>query len=326
MTLPYPYEGLGVFSPKAFSFSIARKQLSQGSGGSLGLRILGPNGQLVDATDVSVELYRDTDFDETNNYEDEHPYGDSIRTWSTAEVAHEETGVYSVDLTPTLTAERGNYAAVWTYTVDGSPLTFTDHLQVIEPMPTYDNLREEEKAVVEQVSWMLADLFDSTNGGPHLQEPFQTHFGYERIAQLLHLGATRINVTSIPVTNYGVGEGSSKFPEILQPFLVLGTYLEVVRHLVRSYVEQPNFVGMNVTYTDRRDYLQRWQSVLADEKRDFDKALVQAKRKLLGLGRGALLVSGGIYGGGARGWFKGMYAAQTRSMRFYPYASTIIRR
>lgn len=322
---PYPYEGLGVFSPKVHSFSILRRQLSQGTGGNLGLRILDREGNLTDATDVSIILYRDIDFDGSNAFEDEHPYGETVEAWLPDEVTREEKGVYSVPLTPAMTAERGNYAAVWTYTVGDEALTYTEHLQVIEYMPTYDVLRDSEKAVVQQVSFMLGDLFDSTNGGPNLAENFQTHFGFERIAQLMHLASTRINTTGIPVTSYGVGPGTTAFPREISGFLTIGTYLEVVRHFMRSYVEQPQFAGMNVTYTDRRDYLQRWQTILQSELPSFEKSLIHAKRKLLGLGRGSLLVSGGIYG--RSGFFRpGTYAAQTRSMRFYPAAPAIVTR
>jgi hypothetical protein len=49
-----------------------------------------------------------------------------------------------------------------------------------------------------------------------------------------------------------------------------------------------------------------------------------SKRALLSLGRGSLLVSGGIYGGGARGLYvPGLFAAMTRSMRFYPAAPSV---
>jgi hypothetical protein len=77
---------------------------------------------------------------------------------------------------------------------------------------------------------------------------------------------------------------------------------------------------MQVTYTDRRDYNERWYRVLEEETPSYEKAIKMAKRSLLNLGRGSLLVAGGIYGGGMKGGFfiPGLYAAQTRSLRFYP--------
>ena len=65
--------------------------------------------------------------------------------------------------------------------------------------------------------------------------------------------------------------------------------------------------------------------MLADEKPDYDKAVKMSKRSLLSLGRGSLLVAGGIYGGGTRGsmYVPGLFAAMTRSMRFYPAAPSV---
>lgn len=64
--------------------------------------------------------------------------------------------------------------------------------------------------------------------------------------------------------------------------------------------------------------------MLADEKPEFTSAVKMAKRSLLNLGRGSLLVSGGIYGGSARGFYvPGIYASQTRAFRFYPAAPAV---
>ena len=104
--------------------------------------------------------------------------------------------------------------------------------------------------------------------------------------------------------------------------VTIGLYLETVRHLIRSYVEQPSFQNQQINYTDRRDYMTRWQSILQEEGRDFGKQLALAKRTLMGLGGGSLLVSGGIYGSG-RGVFKGVYGMQTRSARFWPAAPVV---
>jgi len=67
--------------------------------------------------------------------------------------------------------------------------------------------------------------------------------------------------------------------------------------------------------------------MLAEETESYEKAIKMAKRSLLNLGRGSLLVAGGIYGGGMKGGFfvPGLYSAQVRSFRFYPasFAVTI---
>jgi len=323
MTAPSPYQGLGVFSPKVNSFSIARKQISQNGAGVLGLRIVGTDGTLVDATGVAVIIYLDPDFDETNAFPDENPLGTELADYTGTQVVREGQGVYSVQIGQDISKDRGNLTAVWSYTVEGHSFLYTDYLQVIEHMPHYDLLREDEKDIVEQVTWMFADLFDSTNGGPNLTENFQTHFGYERIAQLMKFAMIRINTQGVPLMNFGVGEGDTRLPDQFTGLMVMATYLEVMLHFVRSYVEQPDFKGMAVTYTDRRDYYQRWKQLYDDEKRNFDKQLIYAKRKFLSLGSGSLLVAGGIFGGAGRYFRSGTYSAQLRSQRFYPYASAV---
>ena len=40
--------------------------------------------------------------------------------------------------------------------------------------------------------------------------------------------------------------------------LEFATYIETIKHLKRSYVEQPDWQGVTVARADRRDYLQRW--------------------------------------------------------------------
>ena len=331
MTQPHPYQGLGTFSPKVRSSSVVRKQVSQNGAGELGLRIVGPNSELTDADTVSLTLYRDADFDNTNAYEDEHPYGDVIRQWAADEIGHEDTGLYWVQIGPRETAERGALAAVWTYTVGSETISYTDYLEVREYMPTFDALAPHEKVIVEQVSWMFADLFDSTNGGPHLMEPFQSHFNFERIAQLMGVAVNRMNTQGVPLMGWELGipgttgQQGAKMPDNMDGLLMMGTYLEVLLHLSRSYIEQPIFSGMNVTYTDRRSYSQEWKRMYDDEKRAWDRNLVFAKRQFLGLGRGSLIVAGGIYG--RRGHLRsGTYAMQLRAFRFYPISSVILKR
>ena len=324
MTAPYPYGGLGTFSPKLRSFSVVRQQLSQGGAGRLGINVIGADRKPVDADGVAVEIFLSRDFDEyeyTNEderqtYALDNPIGESLKVISGEDIKHESEGVYSVDIGPPLTQDRGNLTAVWTYTVDGNPFTFHDRLRITEPMPLVDSLADFERYTLEQVTWMLGDLFDSTEGGPNLVENFQTHFNAERIAQLMTVAVHRINITGPPAGSFGVGGMGKPLPGFLHGVLTMATYVEVLRHFVRSYVEQPLYQGSRSIYTDRRDYMTRWASVLAEEKRDLDEAIKIAKRQLLGLGGGALLVAGGVYGrGGFHG--HGLWAAQVRGHRFY---------
>jgi hypothetical protein len=89
-------------------------------------------------------------------------------------------------------------------------------------------------------------------------------------------------------------------------------------------VEIPAFPGTNVTFVDRRDYFQRWQTIYQTDWPEYQQMVRNFKVGQLDLGRGALLVAGGIYGGSALGVFQaGLYSSQVRSMRFYPAAPAI---
>jgi hypothetical protein len=82
---------------------------------------------------------------------------------------------------------------------------------------------------------------------------------------------------------------------------VQATLLAVIRHLMRSYVEQPAPQGANIVYQDRRDYLQRWEEIYKIEEEFFKYVLALWKRQFLHLGTGSLLVhskAGRLYGPG----------------------------
>lgn len=250
--------------------------------------------------------------------------GDLVIDVGASEITRDDKGKFHFDIGPAHTGQRGTLVAEWSYSVGGAAFTFGDDMQILEQMPNYEALNEGTKLLVEQGSWFFADLFDSTTGGPWLNENFQTHFTYDRMAFLLRQATMKFNVTGYPVTQYGVGQGDRAIPSNYTDIILWGLKLEAIRHLITSYTEQPDFRNMATTYTDRRDYTQRWREVWADEKPDYEKAVKMAKRSLLRLGRGSLLVSGGIYGGSARTMYvPGLFTAMTRSMRFYPAAPSV---
>lgn len=315
--------GVGVYSPKIRDQALVRKFISRNGYGYVGISITGPDRKEVNADPGTIHLgvwFNDV----SDEYEPSNPWGTQIIDVGASEIVHEDKGKYHYDIGPEHTQYRGVLTAKWTYEVNGVELTFLDHLQILGEMPLYETLTNNERIGIEQVSWMIGDLFDSTDGGPWLTENFQTHFDYERLAQMQKLALYRINMTAWPVTYYDTGKGANNCPPAFNPLLVFGTYLEVVRHLRDSYTEIPLFQQMNVTYTDRRDYMGRWNQIFQEEWPEYKHMITMAKRKLLNLGRGALLVAGGIYGGNAMGLFQvGTYASQVRSWRFYPAAPAL---
>jgi len=321
--MPTEPSGQSIFTPKILDQSLVRKFVSQYGRGYVAIDIRTPDGSVdPDAGTLHLNVWFNDPGTQVPVTSD--PRGLLVLDLGPDDLHRADTGKYDYEIGPAHTSERGALTVEWSYEVNGAAFTYGDHLQILGQMPLYETLKPAEKLVVEQVSWMLGDLFDSTEGGPYLIEPFQTHFDYERIAQLQALAVTRLNTTAQPVTYWGVGGSGAVVPRNFTGLVVLGTYYEVVRHLIRSYTEIPAKVGVNVNYLDRRDYSARWQSILATELPEFLRMVKLAKRDLLNLGRGSLLVAGGLYGGNATGIFvAGAYVAHTRAFRFYPAAPAV---
>lgn len=317
-----PIVGPEVYSQKLVSSAKVRKFISQNSRGYMALSVQDPSGNPVDPADGTVTLrvwFNNLDGTATD------PRGTVVINATTGTgITRDDVGKFHYDIGPAYTAQRGTLTAEWAYEVDGTDFAFNDDMQIQEQMPFYDNMREDAKLLVEQATWFFGDLFDSTTGGPWLTENFQTHFDYNRIAFLMGQGLMKLNVIGYPVTSYGVGIDDPKIPGNFAQLTLWATKLEVIRHLIMSYTEQPAYPNTATTYTDRRDYAERWRAVVEEEKPEFTSAVKMAKRSLLRLGRGSLLVGGGIYGGSARGFYvPGIYAAQTRAFRFYPAAPAV---
>lgn len=322
--MSYP-TGIAVYTPKLANEALVRKFVALNGQGYVAINIWNGTAEVdPDPGTLSLQVwYADPtlEFPATND-----PRGTQIINVDSTAINKVDTGKYDYAIGPTYTGQRGVLTAIWTYQVNGEQYTFTDYLQILDQMPTYDRLGEGDRSIVEQVSWMIGDLFDSTTGGPHLIDEFQTHFDYERIAQLAQVATTRFNYIGFPVTTYEFGaSATSATGGQFSGLLVIGTYLEIVRHLMRSYVEIPIWQQMNVTYEDRSQYQQRWTAIFDSEWPDYQKMVMMAKRQLLQLGRGSLLLAGGIFGpGGGRGLFlfSPMNAA-LRAFRFYPAAPAI---
>lgn len=240
----------------------------------------------------------DPDGDVTLTFVHEGPEGPvSVFSRVTEKVA---VGTYETTLTSEETATPGLYTLIWTYILDGVEQEYRTYAEVGQSAPDFDRLSPGMKEIVDSVWIRLADLFDHPTGGPHLQTYFQTHFGRGRIAQLLRIAVGRLNTMSQPFQTYTLedGEGGGKFPiATWGPLLETATWIEVLKHLRRSYVEQPTFMGSGtVSRLDRRDYMQRWGEILQEEEDMFRGQLETFKIANMGLGRPAVLVSGGVYG------------------------------
>lgn len=319
MTSPNVPSGVFVASPKSYYHSITRKQIARYSSQILGLVIQGlVNGEVVsispDPNSIMLQLDGQTDPNTQN------PPGDlTLTATESTGIMRNTDGTVTYFLQPSQITGYLFITATWSYTVQGSLFNYVDYYQVVDPMPIYESLTQTQQQAVEQTNWMIGDLYDSTEGGPHLMEEFQSKFGYERLAQLLLIACQHLNYTSIPLTYFVIGsQQGQQLPDKWIGILQWAHYIEVLKHLVRSYTEQPSIEGgPQVAFTNRRDYLQRWQSILQEEEPDFKHAVRMFKRKQLNLGSGAYLVAGGIFGS-AEGFFRSSYSATARAARFGP--------
>ena len=321
--MPVSPTGEFIYSPSLRQTSVVRKQISRFGIDKIGIRITGVSGVVdADASTVHLDIYQESNFDDLD------PIGPLIITADEGvDIDHPEVGVYTYTITPPVTNIVCLLKAVWSYKVGGVNLTYTEYLQIRDPMPTYDGFSDAEKGAVQLIINLFADSYDSTTGGPHLIEEFQTKFTNERIAQLLNWAVQKMNMSKQPITNWVLSSPgvAGTFPTNWWGLLIMGGYLEVMRHLIRSYVEQPDIRNADVAYLDRRDYLSRWQSVLQMEQQEYDQMLTLVKRKMMALGSTSMLVSGGIFGGSGSGglFVAGAYAAATRAFRFYPAAPSV---
>jgi hypothetical protein len=185
---------------------------------------------------------------------------------------------------------------IWTYALAGVVQEYIAPIEVGLTSPAYEALGVGFRGIVESVVFRFGDLFDSPMGGPHLQVYFQTHFGRGRLAQLLQVAVGKLNTIAQPHQTYSLDESNpfpfAKWGAILDQAL----FVQAIRHLIRSYVEQPSVEGVTVARMDRRDYMQRWQEVLTIEQDDLDQQLETFKIAHMGLGRPRVMVSGGLYG------------------------------
>lgn len=234
---------------------------------------------------------------------------------------HNDVGDYSSSFSSAETSVPGSYTLVWTYALAGQPQYYESGIEVGPAAPSYDGLVPDMKDLVEQTVLRLADLIDSPGGGPNLTTYVQSKFGRGRIAELMRIALGRMNTISQPFSTFTLdGQGGAQFP-VAQwgPLLGSLTWIETLKHLIRSYTEQPQFIGSgNVSRLDRRDYVQRWRDVLMDEEKAAKSQLDTFKIAQMGLGRPAVLISGGVYGRYGPTRMAGSVAARPRYWtRFY---------
>lgn len=225
-----------------------------------------------------------------------HNYANDATVFTRAFTGTVSLGVYRLILSSVETATPGLWYIIVTYNLGGIPQTYRIDIEIpVSTSSVYESLTNEARGVVDSVWWRFADMFDSALGGPHLKEYAQSNFGRETLGQLYTLALNHLNTSAQPTQSFSVLANDFPFAQF-GGLLELGVYIEAIKHLIRSYVEQPEAMNVTTARLDRRDYMQRWADVLAIELDDYKRQLAVFKMYFLGLGNSAVLISGGLWG------------------------------
>jgi hypothetical protein len=244
--------------------------------------------------------------------------GDGTQSQAASYTAdHVATGLFRVTPSSQDTGQPSDAALVWSYSYQGMPQQYVSPLVIGPANPHYDRLPWMMKDEIELCWARFADCADSPSGGPNISATpyFQAHWSRGRMAQMAEIAIGKINGSSQPYSRYSLdGHSGPMFPvRAWGGLLQAQTFVESVRHLIRSYNEQPLLAGGGgITRLDRRDYTDRWRETLRDEEPDLKNMLDMFKIRHMGLGNPRVLVSGGTYGRYAPTRIAGSVAARPR--------------
>lgn len=261
-----------------------RQYVSQWAPDTIGLHLV-QNGNPIDADGtVTVSLLNE----------------DTGVNIFTRAATHNALGDYSVTLASVESGTPGAYIITWNYLIATVPQYFETGIEIGPASPAYDGLAPDFKQIVENIWIRMADMIDSPGGGPNLTTYLaQSKFNRGRISQLLKIALGRLNTVAQPYATFTLdGVGGTTFPTAQWGSLLeSAAWIEVCKHLSRSYTEQADFVGGgNVTRLDRTKYAQYWRDIMRDEESVVRGQLDTFKIAQMGLGRPAVLISGGVYG------------------------------
>lgn len=134
----------------------------------------------------------------------------------------------------------------------------------------------------------LEDCFDSEHGGPWLRDMTKANFDRSKLVDFIPDVLLDINVQQ-PMTQYT----EASFPWTERDggaFFGYGLFIATLKHLMRSYTEQPNVMNSSVGYFDRTRYQQAWAAIYAIELPEWQRVRELWKRSELDISRGSLLV------------------------------------
>lgn len=192
------------------------------------------------------------------------------------------------------TTQVGHYTGMATFRTENGRKSCPVDFETIDPFDEHIGEPSPTWVIANDAWEKFEDAFDSEEGGPWLRDMTLAYFNKTKMENFIDDALIVINFQN-PETSFTISEFVSEIAPVSKtssaPILTQALVLQIIRHLMRSYTEQPNPVGAAISWHDRRDYLQRWKEVYATEQEVFKQMLALWKRQFLGLGYTSGLVS-----------------------------------
>jgi hypothetical protein len=192
------------------------------------------------------------------------------------------------------TTQVGHYTGMATFRTENGKKSAPVDFETIDPFDEHEGEPSPSWVIATDAWEKFEDAFDSEEGGPWLRDMTLSVFNKTKMENFIDDALIVINFQN-PETSFTMSEFVSEVAPVSKtssaPILTQALVLQIIRHLMRSYVEQPNPVGAQISWHDRRDYLQRWQLIYTMEQEAFKQMLALWKRQFLGLGYTSSLVS-----------------------------------
>lgn len=214
------------------------------------------------------------------------PQYDDEKIVEEGEILEDGSGLFVFEETDRL----GHHIAVATFElIDGTTKSTRIDFEVFDPFEVVDT---PIRIVADGVWTKLEDCFDAENEGPWVQDVTMNFFREEKMEKFVADALFDINYqnppTSLTITSF---VNPDLTVSTNYPLLVQGVFIQALRHIMRSYVEQPLPTGAQIAFQDRRDYLQRWESMYNIELDQYKRWVALYKRGFLQLGHSRLLVA-----------------------------------
>ena len=186
---------------------------------------------------------------------------------------------------------EGEYRAFATFTYDEGSLTgLVKSVPVFyDVIDAFERTGESPLDPAVDMAWLkIEDCFDSEFGGPWLRDMTLRVFDKTKIRELAPTVMLQIN-SQMPFTDYTTESYAWTNADATALF-GQGLFVETVRHLIRSYTEQPEVISSPVAFMDRKRYAEAWKMVLDIENPLWERWLTRYKLRSYDLSHASLLL------------------------------------